>query len=71
MIEISMPLNREKVKALLAETNYETFKVLEVTESGIKLNVKVDGDLDQAAKEIKAQLKEVLGQGFYFAVAII
>lgn len=71
MIEISMPLNREKVKTLLAETNYQTFKVLEVQEAGIKLNVSVDGNIDDAAKEIKGQLKEELGQGFYFAVAVI
>lgn len=71
MIEINMPLNREKVKVLLTESKYESVEITAVKEVGIKLQVEVTGDSQAGAKEIKAQLKEVLGAGFYFSVNVI
>lgn len=71
MIEINMPLNREKVKSLLTETKYENFIVTEVKEVGIKLVVTIDGDSTAAGAEIKSQLKEVLGGGFFFSVNVV
>ncbi|WOO87944.1 hypothetical protein RZE82_03170 [Mollicutes bacterium LVI A0039] len=71
MIELSMPLNRDKVKNLLAESSYENIEIISVTEQGIKLNVEATGDLDKGAREIKDQLKKELGGGFFFAVNVI
>lgn len=68
MIEINMPLNREKVKGLLLDTKYNNIEIANITETGIKLNVEVTGDEVLGAKEIKDQLKSELGGGFYFSV---
>lgn len=68
MVEISMPLNRERVSALLVKSEYDDFKITNVEEKGIKLHVSIDGDASVAAKVIKAQLKSELGPGFFFAV---
>ncbi|WOO89763.1 hypothetical protein R2F61_03380 [Mollicutes bacterium LVI A0078] len=70
MIEINMPLNREKVKGLLADAKYQTIEITDVKEAGIKLNVEVTGDVEAGAKEIKDQLKAELGGGFFFSVNV-
>ncbi len=70
MIEINMPLNREKVKGLLADTNYQAIEITDVKEAGIKLNVEVTGDAEAGAREIKDQLKAELGGGFFFSVNV-
>lgn len=71
MIEINMPVNREKVKNLLADTNYENIEITNVTEKGMKILVEVTGDVEAGAKEIKTQLKSVLGGGFFFNVLVV
>lgn len=71
MIEISMPLNRDKVKTILSESTYEHIQIINVLEKGIKLNVEATGDLDKGAREIKDQLKQQLGGGFFFGVTVI
>lgn len=70
MIEINMPLNREKVKGLLADTSYQHIEIISVSETGIKLNLEVTGDAEQGAREIKDQLKAELGGGFFFSVNV-
>lgn len=71
MIEISMPLNREKVIQILNESTYQNIQIVNITEKGIKLTVEATGDLDKGASEIKDQLKQVLGGGFFFGVTVI
>lgn len=71
MIELSMPLNRDKVIKLLQESSYESIEITNISESGIKINVEATGDLDKGAREIKDQLKKELGGGFFFAVNVI
>ncbi len=71
MIEINMPLNREKVKSLLENSTYESIEIVEVKEVGIKLNVTVTGDAKLGCTEIKNQLKTELGGGFFFSVNLI
>lgn len=71
MIEINMPLNREKVKSLLENSTYESIEIVEVKEVGIKLNVTVTGDATLGGAEIKNQLKSELGGGFFFSVNVI
>lgn len=71
MIEINMPLNREKVKSLLEASEYQNIQIVEIKEVGIKLNVTVTGDSELGSKEIKDQLKAELGGGFFFSVNVI
>lgn len=71
MIELSMPLNRDKVKEILSNSTYQNIEIVSITETGIKLNVEATGDLDKGAREIKDQLKDELGGGFFFAVNVI